>query len=157
MRGGRLIMAALFAIALPVAALAAGCRADTVYLKGDWGQARFTVELADDASERARGLMFVSSMPRSAGMLFVYPRPQAVAFWMRNTLIPLDIIFMDETGTVQRVHSNAVPGDETPIPGGSAIRFVLEVNGGLAKQLGLVPGSVMRHPAIAQNVAAWGC
>ncbi|SMO87288.1 hypothetical protein SAMN06265173_11953 [Thalassovita litoralis] len=154
---GRLVLAALVAIGVPVATWAAGCRADTVFLKGDWGQARFSIELADEASERARGLMFVPSMPRSAGMLFVYPRPQAVAFWMRNTLIPLDMIFMDETGTVQRIHSNAVPGDETPIPGGSAIRFVLEVNGGVADQLGLTPGSVMRHPSVAQNIAAWGC
>ena len=157
MQGGRLLCAALFAIMAPVAVWAAGCRADAVFLKGDWGQARFSIQLADDAQERARGLMHVATMPRSAGMLFVYPRPQAVAFWMRNTLIPLDMIFMDDTGTVQRIHSDAIPGDETPIPGGSAIRFVLEVNGGVARQLGVTPGSVMRHPAIPQNIAAWGC
>lgn len=157
MRAGRLIFAALLLCLAPVAVLAGGCRTDTAYLKGDWGQARFSIELADDAQERARGLMFRDSMARSAGMLFVYPRPHSVAFWMRNTLIPLDILFMDASGTVVHIHENAIPGDETPIPGGPDVQYVLEINGGVARQLRLTPGSVLRHPAIAQNLAAWRC
>ncbi|WP_319823562.1 DUF192 domain-containing protein [Thalassovita sp.] len=141
----------------PLAAQAGGCRADTVFLRGDWGQARFSVELADDADERARGLMYREHLATSAGMLFVYPRPQRVSFWMRNTLIPLDMIFLDDRGTVRRVHENAVPGDETPIHGGDDIRFVLEVNGGMARKLGLTPGSVMRHPSVRSGLAAWPC
>ncbi|MDT8853647.1 DUF192 domain-containing protein [Paracoccaceae bacterium Fryx2] len=143
-------------LALPGAAMA-GCRADTVELRGPGGQARFTVEVADTAAERAQGLMHRESMPASAGMLFVYERPQRAGFWMKNTLIPLDMIFADPAGRVTRVHSNAVPQDETPIDGGPGVLAVLEINGGLAKRLGIVPGSELRHPALDQATAAWPC
>jgi uncharacterized membrane protein (UPF0127 family) len=131
------------------------CRADMLHLRGDFGEARFDVSVVDTPATRSRGLMFVESMPRMTGMLFVYERPQPVAFWMKNTLIPLDMIFADASGTVRHVHVNAVPGDLTPIQGGSDIQYVLEVNGGLAGLLGIAPGAEMRHPAIAQ--AAWPC
>lgn len=134
----------------------ASCDDGRVDLRGDWGQARFSVEVADTPSERNLGLMHREQMARSAGMLFVYDKPQFVSFWMRNTLIPLDMIFMDETGTVRRVHENAIPLDETGIPGGDDIQFVLEINGGLAGRLGIAEGSVLRHPAIGEN-AAWRC
>ncbi len=90
-------------------------------------------------------------------MLFVYDRPQSVSFWMRNTLIPLDMIFADETGLVRRVHSNAIPLDETPIFGGSQILAVLEINGGLAEQFGISAGTLLQHPAFDQSTAAWPC
>jgi len=135
----------------------AGCLADSVELRGDWGSARFGVEIADDPDERSQGLMHRESMARSRGMLFVYEIPQRASFWMRNTLIPLDMIFADPTGTVTRVHENAVPLDETMIPGGDNVLFVLEINGGLARRMGIVPGSQLRHPAIEQNDAAWPC
>lgn len=151
----RLFLAGMLAL-LPVAGHAA-CRVDTVDLRGAGGSARFSVEIADDAAERAQGLMFRESMPRSAGMLFVYERPQSVSFWMRNTLIPLDLIFMDAAGTVRHVHENAKPKDETPIPGGDEILAVLEINGGLAARMGIVPGAVMRHPALDQATALWPC
>jgi uncharacterized membrane protein (UPF0127 family) len=89
-------------------------------------------------------------------MLFVYDAPQPVSFWMRNTLIPLDMIFADARGVVQRVHRGAVPLDETPIPGGDAIQYVLEVNAGVAERFGIEAGSEMRHPAIGPG-AAWPC
>lgn len=135
----------------------ATCAPDVVELRGPSGQQRFTVEVADDGAERAQGLMFRESMPSSAGMLFVYEEPQAVSFWMKNTLIPLDMIFADETGRVTRVHSNAIPGDTTPIQGGEGVRFVLEINGGLAARMGIAEGSELRHPAIAQDSAVWPC
>lgn len=134
----------------------AACAVDRVDLRGDWGQARFSVEVADDASERSQGLMHRESMPRSAGMLFVYEHPQRVAFWMRNTLIPLDMIFLDQTGTVMRVHENAIPLDETAIPGGDNIQYVLEINGGLTTLFGIEEGTELRHPSIGEN-AAWPC
>ncbi|SNR58048.1 DUF192 domain-containing protein [Puniceibacterium sediminis] len=133
------------------------CREDALWLRGDWGSARFGVKVADDDKERSRGLMFVEKMAMGTGMLFVYPRPQDTNFWMKNTLIPLDIIFADHRGVVQTVHPDAVPGDLTPIPGGQGIQYVLEINGGLAKSMGIVPGSVFQHPAIAQDSAAWAC
>lgn len=134
------------------------CAPDQVDLKGAWGSARFSVEVADDHEERARGLMFRESLPRSAGMLFIYEQPAPLAFWMRNTLIPLDMIFLDETGVVRKIHENAIPLDETPISGGDApMLAVLEINGGLARKLGITEGSALRHPGLPQSNAAWPC
>lgn len=135
----------------------AACRPDTVEVRGPGGVARFAVEVADEGAERAQGLMFRESMPSAAGMLFVYEAPQQASFWMKNTLIPLDMIFADETGLVTRVHSNAVPGDTTPIDGGTGVRFVLEINGGLARRMGIAEGAALRHPAIPQSTAVWPC
>lgn len=136
----------------------AACADDTVELRGDFGAARFTVEVADDAQERSLGLMNRETMPTGAGMLFVYPAPQRAGFWMKNTLIPLDMIFADETGTVTKVHENAIPLDETLIDGGAGVKFVLEINGGLAGRMGIAEGTEMRHPSINDTgVAAWPC
>ncbi len=155
-RSGGVILAALLVLA-GGAADAAECRPGAVDLRGDWGRARFVVDVADDPGERAQGLMGVESMPAMQGMIFLYDRPQPASFWMRNTLIPLDIIFLDRTGTVTRVHENAVPMDETPIPGGDAVLAVLEVNGGMADQMGIAPGTELRHPGLPQAEAAWPC
>ncbi|EPX78435.1 DUF192 domain-containing protein [Salipiger mucosus] len=142
-------------MALAAAPAWAACRDDTVSLRGDWGSARFRVVVADEAAERARGLMHVEQMPAGAGMLFVYEQERPVAFWMKNTLIPLDMIFADETGRVVKVHEEAVPHDETPIPSDAPARYVLEINGGLAARMGIEPGSEMQHPAIVDP--AWPC
>jgi hypothetical protein len=136
---------------------AAGCSETAVSLRGDWGQARFSVEIADDNAERAKGLMFREAMPASAGMLFVYDRPQSMSFWMRNTLIPLDLLFIDSRGVVQHIHDNAVPLDETPIYGGENLLSVLEINGGLAKRMGITTGTQLRHPAFTGRSPAWPC
>ena len=133
------------------------CAPDRVDLRGPWGTASFTVEVADTAQERARGLMFRTEMAPDAGMLFVYPRPSEVSFWMKNTLIPLDMIFADATGRVRKVHAEAIPGDLRPIPGGSPdILYVLEINGGLAAEIGIAPGNELRHPALGP-AARWPC
>ncbi len=139
------------------APLAAQCSPEVVDIRGPFGQARFSVEVADTGEERARGLMFRDSMPRSAGMLFVYPTPQRASFWMKNTMIPLDMIFADQAGRVTRVHQNAVPQDLTPIDGGEGVVAVLEINGGLAARIGIEPGAELRHPALSGEGAAWGC
>ena len=147
-------VAALLAL-VPTLAFAE-CEPGRVILRGEFGTASFGIEIADDAAERAQGLMNRESMPTGQGMLFVYERPQPVSFWMRNTLIPLDMIFLDEAGTVTRVHENAVPLDETPIPGGDGVLAVLEINGGLASVIGIGEGAEMRHPAFG-DAAAWPC
>lgn len=121
------------------------------------GSAHFRVELAADPATREKGLMFRAEMPRSSGMLFLYERPQRSTFWMKNTLIPLDMIFADQKGLVTAVHHNAIPHDETPIDGGDAVLMVLEINGGLASRLGISPGAVMRHPGLKQTSALWAC
>jgi uncharacterized protein len=136
----------------------AECREDSLEVQTAAGAvSRFTVEVADSAGERGTGLMHRESLPMAAGMLFVYPRAGEVSFWMENTLIPLDMIFADPTGRVMRVHENAVPKDRTPIAGGDNIQYVLEINGGLARRMGIAEGAMMRHPAIDQSIAAFPC
>ncbi|MDD8024854.1 MAG: DUF192 domain-containing protein [Paracoccaceae bacterium] len=139
-------------------AQAAACRADlALFSLPRGGEARFTVEVADTPAERAQGLMARKSLPASAGMLFVYDSEREVAFWMKNTLIPLDMIFIDATGAVVAVHENAVPLDETPIPSGAPVQIVLEIRGGLARKIGLVPGAHLAHPAIDPARALLPC
>ncbi len=135
----------------------APCAMDRLDLRWEGGKESFAVEVADDADERAQGLMFRPALDPASGMLFVYDAPRRVNFWMKNTLIPLDLVFADPTGTVTRVHSGAVPGDLSPIDGGAGVQFVLEINAGLAERLGIGPGTVMRHPAIPVEAAAWTC
>ena len=136
---------------------AATCELDKVDLRGDWGTARFTVEIADDDAERGQGLMNRESMAASFGMLFVYPKPQRATFWMRNTLIGLDMIFMDETGVVKNIHEGAIPLDETTIDGGEGILSVLEINAGMVSAMGISVGSQLRHQSFAQESAIWPC
>ncbi len=138
-------------------AIFAGCPPNELGIRGAFGQAEFTVELADDPQERATGLMHRQSMPRYEGMLFIYDRPQPISFWMRNTLIPLDMLFIDPDGRIAHIHENAVPLDETPISGGPGRIAVLEINGGLSRQLGIKVGDEIRHPAFAPDIAAWPC
>ena len=125
----------------------ANCADDKVVVTGEWGRATFTVAVADSPQERSRGLMFVEHMPTLEGMLFVYEKPQTVSFWMKNTLIPLDMIFVGPTGVVRSIHENAVPGDLTAILGGDDILVVLEINGGLVDRLGIEEGDLLQHPA----------
>lgn len=141
---------------LPFVAMAE-CEPGRIFLRGDWGQAVFSVELADSEAERAQGLMHRESMPKSAGMLFIYPSARHATFWMRNTLIPLDMIFIDAQGAITHVHSQAIPLDETVIDGGGGVTHVLEINGGLAKALGIAVGSQIQHGSIDQNKALWPC
>ena len=76
---------------------------------------------------------------------------------MKNTLIPLDMIFFDETGLAIGIHENAIPQDLSIIDGGDGVWMVLEINGGLASRFGIGPGTQLRHPAVDQDVAAWAC
>jgi uncharacterized protein len=153
-RVASLILTLLFA---PLNSAWASCAPDRVDLRGMFGQARFTVEIADTNETRMIGLMNRASMPRSVGMLFIYDAPTRASFWMENTLIPLDMIFVDPTGLVTRVHYNAVPLDRTPISGGENVLMVLEINGGLAQAMGIAEGAQLRHPRLDQSLAAWPC
>ena len=138
-------------------ALADGCDPSFVDVKGDWGQARFKVEVVDTPRTRARGLMGRETMAQSHGMLFVFEAPQEVSFWMKDTLIPLDMLFLHPDGTVARVHKNAIPQDLSLIAGGADIQAVLEVNGGIADRFGIQAGTVLRHPSLDQESAVWAC
>lgn len=96
--------------------------------------------LADTPARRARGLMFVNSMPDDAGMLFTYPRPATLSMWMKNTLIPLDMLFADRDGRVINVAA-AEPLSLASVRSERDANYVLELNAGRAAALGLAPGA----------------
>ncbi len=100
----------------------------------------FRVELARTAQEQARGLMFRTAMGADEGMLFPMNPPRGASFWMRNTVIPLDLIFVGVDGRISNIAANAVPYDESPLRSVGLVTAVLELNGGRAAQLGLKPG-----------------
>lgn len=138
--------------------LAPPCELNRVTISGTFGHAAFNVDVAADEQTRAQGLMHVETMPLSKGMLFVYQRAQPMSFWMRNTLIELDMLFLDGFGVIRYIHERAQPLDETPItPGDMMLTGVLEINGGMARRLGIKVGDVLRHPAFISRETPWNC
>lgn len=139
------------------------CQMDAVMFQTPAGPVSVSVEIADDEAERARGLMYRRDLPQGNGMLFIYDNPRAVSFWMRNTYIPLDLVFLDQGGIIRHIHRNAVPLDETPIPGAAAgdpdpqRQMILEVATGEVDRLGLAVGQPMAHPRLHQDLAALPC
>jgi uncharacterized membrane protein (UPF0127 family) len=109
-------------------------------------ETKFEVDLATNDAERSRGLMFRKELGALEGMLFDFYQEMQVSFWMKNTLIPLDIVFVAGDGTVKHVHANAVPLSTDPIPSLHPVRAVLEINGGSAALLGIKPGDKVKHP-----------
>lgn len=114
------------------------------------GPHTFRVEVAADQASQARGLMFRKSMPPDAGMLFDFHKSDFVTFWMKNTILPLDMIFIRQDGTISSVAPDAVPYSTTSIPSAEPVRAVLELNGGRAAQLDIEPGQTV-HNAIFGN------
>lgn len=102
------------------------------------------IEIADNDYERMRGLMFRHSLPRRAGMLFIFERPEPRSFWMRNTYIPLDIIFADEKGRITAIHKKTEPLSYEPIRSNSGVKYVVEVNAGFCDQYGIRVGDWIR-------------
>ncbi len=111
----------------------------------------FVAELALDDAQRAQGLMFRKSMPSENGMLFDFGETRAVAMWMRNTLIPLDMLFIGRDGRITHIHENAVPHSEAIISSRGPVKFVLELNGGAAKRSGIKPGDMVRSAQIGNR------
>lgn len=107
---------------------------------------RFAVEVMRTPESRARGLMFRRSMPEDAGMLFDFERDQLVAMWMKNTYLPLDMVFIFADGRIHRIEARTEPESERTISSGVAVRSVLEINAGVAAKLGLKPGDRVIHP-----------
>ena len=110
------------------------------------GEHVFQVEIARNEAEREKGLMFRRFMPADRGMLFEFDAEEPVTFWMKNTYIPLDMVFIARDGVVTRVVDRAEPLTETPIPSGAPCAAVLELNGGVAARIGLKAGDKVRHP-----------
>ena len=105
------------------------------------------VEVATRPVDLEMGLMFRKEMAKDHGMLFEMGRPPApTSFWMKNTYIPLDIIYVDETGHIVNIARQAVPRSLTSIPSGGPVIGVVEINGGRADELGLRVGDVVKHP-----------
>jgi uncharacterized membrane protein (UPF0127 family) len=111
------------------------------------GDQEFSIEVADDNDERSRGLMFRRDLPERRGMLFVFETTRRVAFWMKNTPLPLDLIFVGEDGHVLAIMQGE-PFSEAPIAPAGQVRFVLEVHEGKAAELGIRAGDRLRHPEI---------
>ena len=106
----------------------------------------FSVEIADNDAERAKGLMFRKELPEGQGMLFDFHTDQEVAFWMENTFIPLDMIFIRGNGTILRIAENTTPMSTKQVPSGGPVRAVLEVIAGTARKMGIAPGDRVAHP-----------
>ncbi|QEX17007.1 hypothetical protein FRZ44_23030 [Hypericibacter terrae] len=112
----------------------------------------FRVELARTEAERAQGLMYRDKLAPDAGMLFFYPTDRPVAFWMKNTLIPLDLLFIERDGTIYSIAERAVPMSEAAIPSGGPVAAVLELNGGSVSHLGIRPGDRVHCTVLPQSM-----
>ena len=147
--------AALGLIASLVAGQGIACPEDQIDIRTPAGVSTYSIEIADDAAERAQGLMFRESMARDHGMYFVYPTGREVAFWMKNTPLPLDIIYINERGIICSIAADTTPYSEKALPSGCAAQTVLELNAGEAKAAGIRVGAPVRHPAVVRP--AWKC
>ena len=121
-------------------ATASAAGQDTIEIVTSSGVHAFSVELATNEAERALGLMFRKSLPEGHGMLFDFDTDQPVQFWMHNTYIPLDMIFIRGDGHILRIAENAKPLSDALIPSGGPVRAVLEVIGGTARKFHIAPG-----------------
>lgn len=135
----------------------ADCRQDHVHLQGSWGRAQFSVEIADTPAERSLGLMNRATMARDHGMLFVWDSADYRNFWMKNTLIPLDIMYFDSDGVLLNIAHMAKPGDLTGLPSIAPAQFVLEINGGLAERYQIDAETRLRHTAVKNSEAQAIC
>lgn len=133
----RLLILLCFFLFLPFSA-----HADSVVIETREGlRHSLQLEVARTPEAIERGLMFRTSLPPDSGMIFMFEQPQSVRFWMRNTLIPLDMLFIKADGTIAKVHARAKPQDLTPIPSETEVIAVIEINGGRAETLGIGAGS----------------
>jgi len=103
----------------------------------------FTVEVARTPEEQAKGLMFRTSLPENGGMLFPFEKPRFASFWMKNTLIPLDMVFIRADGSVDRIAENTIPENLEPVVSGGEVSAVLELAGGTAAKLGIDESAVV--------------
>ena len=144
----RFLVSGMAAIALVLSAPAAlaELEASPLTIESANGAHTFTVEIADEPEEITTGLMNRKSMDADAGMLFDFGQPREAAMWMKNTLIPLDMLFMDPNGKIIAIAREMVPGSLRTISPGVPVKSVLELNGGRAAELGIEPGDEVVHP-----------
>jgi uncharacterized membrane protein (UPF0127 family) len=137
------VLFAFVLVAAPWPAISAGT--ETLEIASKTGVHAFSVELATNDAERSKGLMFRKELPEGKGMLFDFQTEQAVAFWMKNTYVSLDMIFIRANGQILSIAENTEPLSERPVPSGGPVRGVLEVVAGTAKKLGIKPGDRVAH------------
>lgn len=142
----RLYRVAAFVILALLAWPAVAADQNTLEIVSKSGVHVFSVEVVANDADRAKGLMFRKELPEGRGMLFDFQRDQEIAMWMRNTYIPLDMIFIGGDGRIRRIAENTEPLSERIIPSGGPVRGVLEVIGGTARRLGIAPGDRVAHP-----------
>jgi uncharacterized membrane protein (UPF0127 family) len=111
----------------------------------------YEIWVADTPRRQAQGLMFVRSLPALRGMLFVHESPKPISMWMKNTFIPLDMVFIDSQGRIQQIVAQTTPHSLEVIRSNEPARAVLEIGGGEAKRLGIKPGQHVSHPAFAKH------
>lgn len=114
--------------------------AEPLAIQTQSGPIKLDVEMAVDARDRGRGLMHRESLPQMGGMLFDFGKEVPVSMWMRNTLIPLDMIFADKAGVIRHIHKGAIPHDETIIDAPAPMQWVLEVNAGFVDRFKIQTG-----------------
>jgi len=119
---------------------------ETIKVQTAHGAHAFNVEIAADPASQERGLMYRDTMPADHGMLFDFHQPEVVAFWMKNTKLPLDMVFIRADGTISTITENATPYSTKQIPSAEPVRAVLEINGGRAGALGIEPGDRVLAP-----------
>lgn len=136
--------------AVPVSALDVG-KLKIITAQGVEHQ--FDVELALTPGEQARGLMFRTELAADKGMLFVFPEPKRASFWMRNTLIPLDMLFVRQNGRIANILEQVPPETETPRRSVGRVKAVLELAGGRAAELGIFAGDMVIFPEMEPSVS----
>jgi uncharacterized membrane protein (UPF0127 family) len=141
-------LAAFLLVALPLAAQDAVPVREELVVDSQTAKHSFEVEIADDPQERARGLMFRREMADEHGMLFDFGEEQQASFWMENTYIPLDMIFINEDGTVDSIAEQTTPLSRRSVVSDGPVRYVLEINGGLSDELGIEPGDTVSGSAL---------
>ncbi len=129
----------------------AGAGLELVTVETRNGPVRFQVEIADDDAERNRGLMFRETLARDHGMLFEFQQPERASFWMRNTPLSLDIIFIAPDGRILNIAERTTPYSEAPVLAAGMTGGVLEINAGLSAELGIRPGDHVRHRIFASD------
>ncbi len=141
-------LTALFLLAWPAIAETGGASREPLVVTTGAGDHRFQVELADEPQERARGLMFRRKMADEHGMLFDFGAEEPASFWMANTYIPLDMIFIKADGTIESIAERTTPLSQRSVTSNGPVRYVLEINGGLSDELGIEPGDKVAGPAL---------
>lgn len=131
-------------VAAPASVSPAGLQMVPLTISSKGKRHKFTVEVARSSAEQAKGLMFRTELASDAGMIFPFPTPKPASFWMKNTVIPLDIIFVRTDGSIESIAAETTPYSLDPVSSSEPVAAVLELAGGRAAQLGIKPGDIVK-------------